>query len=489
MDAEQPPSTGRLRRPYRRLVQSERLLHSSPDPMAVVDRHYVYQLVNSAYSGRYGNSPSQMEGRTVAEIVGEDVFQRDVKPHLDRCLSGHPVRYEGWFTHPETGPRYDDVLCFPLSGEGRTRFAAMAVRDVTERRLAEEALMDNERRLQAFFDNANDPICVHEVTETGSAGQILEANAAACRRFGFTREEFLLLSADSIFSLQVSDSTQETAERLSTQGHASYEAVVVSKSGDRVPVEVSASVFSHEGRKAALCIFRDISERKEGDDIRRQYVSFLSHDLRSPLTAVIGQAAMLHQQLAQAGREQEIARAEAVLKNAWRMNSMIQDLVETTRLESGQVRLDRVALDPVQAAQELLLRMAGALPVERIQMEAPQSLPPVQADPASLDRILTNLLSNALKYSEREVVVRAMSSGENVVVSVSDQGPGIPLEDQPRLFTRYYRGQAGRGPREGLGLGLYITRMLVEAHGGRIWVESEPDKGCTFSFTLPAALA
>ena len=122
----------------------------------------------------------------------------------------------------------------------------------------------------------------------------------------------------------------------------------------------------------------------------------------------------------------------------------------------------------------------------RIQEEIPADLPPVCADYARLERILINLLSNALKYSDpgTPVRLRAWQQDGQVVVAVSDQGRGIAPEEIPHLFERFYR-TAGARKAEGIGLGLYITRILVEAHGGRIWVESEVGKGSTFSFSLP----
>jgi signal transduction histidine kinase len=122
-------------------------------------------------------------------------------------------------------------------------------------------------------------------------------------------------------------------------------------------------------------------------------------------------------------------------------------------------------------------------------VEAPTSLPLVLADPDRVERILTNLLTNALRYSDPEtaVAVRLAEGAGEVIVSVVDRGRGIPSDEIPRLFERYYRGRAGQGERESLGLGLYITKGLVQAHGGRIWVESRVGEGSAFSFTLPIA--
>jgi signal transduction histidine kinase len=168
------------------------------------------------------------------------------------------------------------------------------------------------------------------------------------------------------------------------------------------------------------------------------------------------------------------------------MNRMIQDLVDSSKLEEGQLRIDRIPVDVASFALEVKHRMSMVLNMERASVETPEVAPPALADPDGLERILTNLISNALKYSDEEVVVRVEGIDGAVKVSVIDRGPGIPPADLPRLFDRYYRAEGARAA-EGLGLGLYITKMLVEAHGGQIWVESEVGRGSTFSFTLPAA--
>jgi signal transduction histidine kinase len=173
------------------------------------------------------------------------------------------------------------------------------------------------------------------------------------------------------------------------------------------------------------------------------------------------------------------------------MNSMITDLVDSARLETGQIRLNRTSFDLKGFVVDLRERMARARPgrIERIQVESREGLPPVLADPDRLERILANLLSNSLKYSEPDtpVTVRLVRADGEVVTSVADRGHGIAPEELPQLFGKYYRTRAGREHPESLGLGLYITRKLVEAHGGRIWAESEVGRGSTFSFSLPFA--
>ena len=245
-----------------------------------------------------------------------------------------------------------------------------------------------------------------------------------------------------------------------------------------------------EFRELAEAFNRMSEEILMREQDREEYVHTISHDLRAPLTVILGQAQLLERMLAKMGlRGREMRGAEAIVTSAQRMNAMIQDLVDRARLESGQLRLNRRPVDLRAYLLELKERLSGAMDVDRIRIEVPESLPPALADPDRLERILINLLSNSLKYSEPGTEIRvgvARRPGE-LVTTVTDHGPGIPPEELPQLFERYRRARAALETREGLGLGLYITKGLVEAHGGRIWAESRVGQGSSFSFTLPVA--
>ncbi|MHB1413843.1 MAG: sensor histidine kinase [Chloroflexota bacterium] len=229
----------------------------------------------------------------------------------------------------------------------------------------------------------------------------------------------------------------------------------------------------------------EVVERKRAEQFKEQYISLVSHDLRAPLTVVLGQAQMLRR--VKDKPDAVLRTGEAIQASGQRMNAMIQDLIDSARLEAGQMQLDKTPVDVLAFAEDLRERMATALDGDRIAIDIPEEvLPPVLADPNRLERIFANLLSNALKYSQDMVTVKMAVSGDELVVSVIDRGSGIAQADLAHLFDRFYRASGTRKV-EGLGLGLYITKMLVEAHGGRLWVESELGKGSTFAFTLPLA--
>jgi signal transduction histidine kinase len=227
-----------------------------------------------------------------------------------------------------------------------------------------------------------------------------------------------------------------------------------------------------------------IRRLREATEQREDLLRAVSHDIRNPLQIVVLQAQRL---LRGPGEERTRRAAAGVLTAARRIDRMLRDLADSAKAESGRIELAWAQVPLRAFVDQMLDTSDGVFDVARVVNEIPADLPPVLADPDRLDRILANLVGNALKYSHHQVHLRADlgGDGEHVRISVSDRGPGIDGGDLPRIFERYYRGQRHEG--EGLGLGLYIVRKLVEAHGGSISAESRLGEGSTFTFTLPAS--
>jgi signal transduction histidine kinase len=207
----------------------------------------------------------------------------------------------------------------------------------------------------------------------------------------------------------------------------------------------------------------------------------VSHDLRGPLTVLRATAQLLHRRATTDHRA-----IETILRQADRMNRLIDDLSGIVQLETGTLVLNLQEVDLLALAR----REAEAIQAQtshhlvRVESSVPAAIG--TWDPERLGQVLQNVLDNAVKYSPEggEILVRITSAPGEIRLSVSDQGAGIAPADLPRLFERYYRAHGGNHT-AGLGLGLYIARMLVEAHGGRIWAESTPGQGSTFTIALP----
>jgi len=222
--------------------------------------------------------------------------------------------------------------------------------------------------------------------------------------------------------------------------------------------------------------------------LKEQFVSQVSHELRGPLAPIVGYAELLADQPSEPDQVQLFA--SLIQDGATRLQRLVDDLLDLSRLENGRYRLERrpIALDGLL---DRSIREARHLSSQHtITLQAPADLPPADADPDRVAQVVTNLVGNAVRYSPDggEIRVRAEVRAGTVVVSVADQGIGIPANRLGQVFEKFYRvdNQVTRAV-GGTGLGLAISRELVQAHGGDVWVESTPGQGSTFSFSLPLA--
>lgn len=347
---------------------------------------------------------------------------------------------------------------------------------------------EGKRRLDAIIANTTDGVLFVDQDR-----RIVSINPALERLCGWTAAEVVGRPCRDVFQtfdrhgVCLCDVECPMRECMETGSVPPVEVSIATKDGARRDLSVSYVYVRKQVDDTALgvAISRDIGKAKEVERLKDGFVSLLSHDLLNPLSVVQAQGQSM---LRDAGADEKARqRAEAVLVSSHRMASMIHDLVDSARLESGLLTLRREPVDLKGFIATLMERMRHIVDAGRaVTLDIPPDAPLVSADSERLERILTNLLTNAIKYSPAgsDVRLEVRRSGTEAIISVRDRGPGVAPADRPRIFDRSYRA-AGTSAVEGLGLGLYIARMFVEAHGGRIWVNSEPGSGSTFSFSLP----
>jgi PAS domain S-box-containing protein len=481
----------------------ETLFAADPGGLAVLvgpDLRYV--LSNPAHRALLPHPEIDPIGRRYDDVwPAED---RDEKRALQRALTrGQPVDVERDQRRlPDGQVRLYSAHIRPLDW-GAERAVLIVLWDVTAVEQAREesriAALETGRReveLEATISAINDGLIIY-----GPEDQVLRMNAAAERLLGYTQAGFAALlpaERDQVMRVATHGGAPIPPERtvryraLHGEAVAGFREVIRRRDGTSRETIVSAGPIRDEQGHilGAVTNFSDITSLVEMQREREDILRAVSHDLRNPLAAIQGQAELLERRVEQAAPPERLrGSVEAIENSAQRMNTMIQDLVDAARSESGQLTLNRQPVDLRTFTGQLKERLAPTMDMGRIELQIPEDLPAVSADPNRLERILTNLWSNALKYSTpgTPVTVSATQADGEVVVSVTDRGPGIRPEDLSHIFERYYRTQMARKAREGLGLGLYITRRLVEAHGGRIWVESQVGVGSTFSFSLPVA--
>jgi two-component system sensor histidine kinase KdpD len=266
-------------------------------------------------------------------------------------------------------------------------------------------------------------------------------------------------------------------------------------SGDREYTEHDLRALAVFADHAAIAIAnarlfereRETSSRlADLDQRRREFLSLITHDLKTPLTSILGYAALLRDRGDEVGDEYRREFADTVIQQSQRMLNMVEQLITANTLEEGAPALSREPLDLAGLVKGSVDAFGGVLRDREVNLMVPDSLPTVFGDRSAVEHIMANLLDNAVKYSPdgSPLAVAVSEASGEVRVSVSDHGPGIPEEHRDRVFDRYGRGDAP-GRSGSVGLGLFIVRSLAEGHGGRVWADDAPGGGASITFTLP----
>ncbi|MRG93446.1 sensor histidine kinase [Polyangium spumosum] len=389
------------------------------------------------------------------------------------------VRVEAELTRDEAG-RPIDVLG--------------VVQDVTELRRVEHereallrALADERRWLRAVIDCS--PVGI-QLWEGESAPRATQ-NRMADQLFGHLPNpgpslDFLRLRIFRPDGSPMDPGDLSVERALAGEVIIGRELVVKRPDGAHIHTLVNASpVRDDDGEiHGAVVLFLDVTAMKELVRLREEWTTIVAHDLRQPVTTILATASHLVRALGEPSVRRKVDRIRA---SAERLVRMTDDLSDLSRLDTHKLELVRASTNLPVLLRQIVEDMPDEDARARVWLSVDRDVPLVLVDAARIQQVVENLLSNALKYGKpgTPIALRLRLRPREVLISVCNEGPGIAPEIVPRLFTRFQRGTSGASPIKGLGLGLYICRGLVEAHGGALWVESEPGKTTTFSFTLP----
>ena len=363
-------------------------------------------------------------------------------------------------------------------------------RDNPKRKQAQDAVRESEERYRFLFENANDAIATFTLD-----GLITSVNRGAELMVGWSREELIGHHVRKVATPASVALADERARRFlagEKLPSSTFEADLMCKDGSVVPVEArTRAIRDKEGKPIGFQgIYRDISARKALERQRAEFLSMLTHDVKSPLGVILGYSEVLLEKVREQGSA--LAEEEDVLEklrsSVLTIDSLITNYLDLSRIETGQLPLAMMPLAINHTLRRVGLRYKAEARYRRISLELQlqQELPVIAGDPLALERVFANLMDNALRFTPEPGRVRVSSAWRNseVVVAVADTGPGVAPEEIPGLFEKYQRAAASQH-RKGSGLGLFIVKALVEAHRGRVEVESNLGSGSCFSVFLP----
>lgn len=262
--------------------------------------------------------------------------------------------------------------------------------------------------------------------------------------------------------------------------------------GDVIPVGITyAPLVSGEGNLInIIATVRDITHFREAEELKSVFVSVVSHELKTPVALIKGYVGTLRREDVSWDSEVVQDSLEVIEEEADRLTGLIENLLDASRLQAGGFSLNLSDLKVDELIEEMAERFRTQTDKHLIITQFPEIFPTIVGDRDRLSQVMSNLISNAIKYSPEggEIKISGQIRPEQVVICVQDQGPGIAQEDVPHVFERFYRAEEAARHTKGAGLGLYLTRAIVEAHQGRIWVEPRTEAGARICFSVPREL-
>jgi len=351
-----------------------------------------------------------------------------------------------------------------------------------------QALQESEERYRDLYEEA--PNAYFSV---GADGYIKRANRRARELLGYSGDELVGQPVSNLYADTPNGKAraQEVFQRfLAGEEILDEELEMRRAGGSRVWVSLSVRpIYDAEGQViASRSMVADITERKKLDQLKDDFIGLVSHELRSPMTVITGAINTVLTEAERLSPEETRQLLRDAALEAELLSNLLGNLLELSRVQAARLVLHAEATNVSKITQEAVDKIRRQSPVHQFVVDTLRKIPPLYADPLRLERILYNLLENAVKYSPQggEIRVSVRRKKEHLIFGVSDQGIGISPADQAKLFAPFQRLEEFRpdGVR-GVGLGLLVCRRLVEAHGGRIWVESELGQGSTFFFTMP----
>ncbi|MDY6847072.1 MAG: ATP-binding protein [Chloroflexota bacterium] len=364
--------------------------------------------------------------------------------------------------------------------------AAIAVRNA---RLYTE-INREKQRTDAMLDSAADGILILNPDHN-----IERANASFTRMFGLSQEKLQSMTHEDViqWAKDPHGITLDEAEAggwpLTPQAHLYVEGDLSRPNGQPpLPVGITyAPLISTEGSLLnIIATIRDITRFRQADELKSEFVSIVSHELKTPVALIKGYVSTLRRDDVKWNNEIMDESLQVIEEEADHLTRLIEDLLDASRLQAGGMPLKRSDIAIKSMAERLAERFQVQTEDHQIIVDLPDDLPVVMADETRIEQVLSNLISNAIKYAPNgKITINGCARPHEILICVEDEGVGIPTGDLPHIFDRFYRAPETSRKTKGAGLGLYLARAIIEAHKGHMWADPKTDKGARICFSLP----
>ncbi|MCG2613353.1 PAS domain S-box protein [Terrimonas sp. NA20] len=465
----------------------ETITSGTPDLIYVFDLDYKFTYANEALLTMWGKSWENAIGRKLLENGYEPWHAEMHEREIDTVVeTKKPIRGEVSFPHAQFGRRIYDYIFTPVINEqGVVEAVAGTTRDITEIRQAEITLAESEARFRNMAEGSNIYIAMSDET-----GKIIYFNQAWLKFTGKSEQELLNFNWTDLLHPDDHEkhlSIYRDAIRAELPFHDSYRLRTSDGEYRWLLVDGSVRRYSDGSFAGHIGAAVDITGLKEDEQRKNDFISMVSHELKTPLTSTLAYIQLSKERVSASNDDLTHTMLTRTEKQIRKMTGMINSFLNLSRLESGKIQVEPVEFDLGALINEIRQEFMATISSHKVIFH-PFETACILGDHEKIAQVIQNLISNATKYSAKNtpVEISVINRDGEVEISVEDKGVGIRQEDLTRVFERFYRVHDFETRNiSGFGIGLYLCAEIIKRHGGKIWVESELGKGSTFRFTLP----
>lgn len=455
------------------------------EPFLVLDSSLHVVTANPAFYKIFKVLKKNTEGKKVYELGNEQWNIPELRKLLEDLLPKKKETKGFKVVHnfPSIGQK---VMLLHARQIDSVQLILLAIEDITQVHKLEESSAKSDARFRALIENSADAVAL-----VNPKGKVVYSSPSTKNVMGYTQKEFQKLS--NPFELAPPDDRKFVTKLFETllknpgsNAHAEYR--IKHKNNKLIWIEsIMTNLLADPNVSAIVINYRDVTERKEHERQKDEFIGIASHELKTPVTSIKGYVQILQSRFSKEGNTKTVEFLRKIDAQLNKLISLIGDLLDSTKLEGGRLQFHEGFYDFNELVLDIVDEMQQTTTMHKLVKKlAPTRI--VNGDRDRIGQVITNFISNAIKYSphSKEIIITTSAEKENVTLSVKDFGHGIPKVKQKKVFDRFFRVSGkNQNTYAGLGLGLYIAAEIIKRHGGSIWLESKVTKGATFGFTLP----